>query len=50
MKNVTKVDPATPFGKFKQLTERLMAVPKREIDEKQKEYERKKQRKKQKKS
>jgi hypothetical protein len=42
MKNITETQPATPFGKFKQLTERLLAVPKKEIDQKQKEYERKK--------
>ena len=46
MKNVTKADPATPFGKFKQLTERLMAVPKKELDEKIAEYERGKKHKK----
>jgi hypothetical protein len=44
MKNIAKVDPATPFGKFKQLTERLIAVPKKELDEKLKENEQKKKR------
>jgi hypothetical protein len=42
MKNITETQPATPFEKFKELTERLLAVPKKELDEKQKEYERKK--------
>jgi len=42
----TTTEPATPFEKFKELTQRLVAVPKKEIDEKQKEYEQqKKQRK-----
>ena len=46
MKTIT--DTQTPFQKFKQLTERLLSVPKKELDEKLKEHERKKKRKKQK--
>lgn len=42
MKNITDTQPATPFEKFKQLTERLVAVPKKELDQKLKEYEQKK--------
>jgi hypothetical protein len=44
MKNAT--DTQTPFQKFKQLTERLLSVPKKELDEKLKEHERTKKRKK----
>jgi hypothetical protein len=47
MKIIT--EPETPFQKFKQLTERLLAVPKKELDQKIGEYERRKQRKKPKK-
>jgi len=39
MKSITETQ--TPFQKFKQLTERLLTVPKKELDEKMKEYERK---------
>jgi len=46
MKNITETQPATPFDKFKELTQRLLAVPKKEIDQKQKSYERKKKTKK----
>ena len=35
----------TPFEKFTELTKRLMSVPKKELDEKLAEYERKKQQK-----
>jgi hypothetical protein len=44
----TKTDSRTPFERFEDFTRRLMAVPKKEIDQKQKEYERKKKRKKRK--
>ena len=43
----TITDTRTPFEKFKQLAEKLIAVPKKEIDEKQAEYERKKEKEKQ---
>jgi len=46
MKNITETQPATTFSKMKELTQRLLAVPKKEIDQKQKEYEQKKKRKK----
>ncbi|HEX8184342.1 MAG TPA: hypothetical protein VF747_06315 [Blastocatellia bacterium] len=46
MKNITETQPATPFDKFKELTQRLLAVPKKEIDARLKEYEKKKKRKK----
>jgi hypothetical protein len=48
MKNLadTKTDSRTPFARFEDFTKRLMAVPKKEIDKKQAEYERKKKRKK----
>jgi hypothetical protein len=48
MKNLTdtKPDGRTPFERFEDFTRRLMAVPKKEIDQKLKEYERKKKRKK----
>jgi hypothetical protein len=49
MKDVSDTQPATPFEKFKELTQRLLAVPKKEIDEKLAEHERKKKQKKQKK-
>lgn len=42
MKNIADTQPGTPFEKFKRLTERLVAVPKKELDEKLKEYEREK--------
>jgi hypothetical protein len=45
MKTIADTQPETPFQKFKQLTERLLSVPKKEIDEKQKEYKRKKKKK-----
>ena len=48
MKNIADTQPATPFEKFKRLTERLVAVPKKELDEKLAEYERKKDKKKKK--
>jgi hypothetical protein len=38
----TPPDGRTPFERFEGFTRRLMAVPKKEIDEKAKEYERKK--------
>jgi hypothetical protein len=43
MKNLadTKTDSRTPFERFEDFTRRLMAVPKKEIDQKQAEYERK---------
>ncbi|HST19793.1 MAG TPA: hypothetical protein VLR90_01640 [Blastocatellia bacterium] len=44
MKNITDTQAETPFQKFKQLTERLLSVPKKEIDQQAKKYERKKQR------
>jgi hypothetical protein len=40
MKTTTEAE--TPFQKFKQLTERLLAVPKKEVDQKLKEYEKQK--------
>lgn len=46
MKEITDTESATPFEKFKRLTERVMAVPKKEIDEKQKEYKRTKKKRK----
>lgn len=42
MKNIANTQPGTPFEKFKKLTERLLAVPKKELDQKLKEHERKK--------
>lgn len=48
MKNIADTQPGTPFEKFKRLTERLVAVPKKELDAKLEEYERKKKRKKKK--
>lgn len=48
MKNIADTQPATPFEKFKRLTERLVAVPKKELDEKMADYERKQKRKKKK--
>lgn len=45
MKNIADTQPGTPFEKFKRLTERLVAVPKKELDEKLAEYERKKRKK-----
>jgi hypothetical protein len=44
----TPNDGRTPFERFEDFTRRIMAVPKKEIDEKAKEYERKKKRKKRK--
>jgi len=41
MKNITDAQPGTPFEKFKKLTERLLAVPKKELDEKLEEYKQK---------
>ncbi|MDQ3985031.1 MAG: hypothetical protein M3280_00810 [Actinomycetota bacterium] len=34
----------TPFERFESLTKRLVQVPKKEIDKKQKDYERKRER------
>lgn len=48
MKTISDTQPATPFEKFKQLTERLVAVPKKELDERLKDYADKKKTKKQK--
>jgi hypothetical protein len=45
MKTVT--EPETPFQKFKQLTERLLAVPKKELDQKLDENKQARKRKKQ---
>jgi hypothetical protein len=42
MKNTTKTQPATPFDRFKELAQRLMAVPKKEMDKKISEYDKKK--------
>jgi len=42
MKTISDTQPGTPFEKFKRLTERLVAVPKKELDEKLDEYEREK--------
>lgn len=42
------LEPDKPFEKFERLTKGLMAVPKKELDEKQAEYERAKKRGKQK--
>lgn len=44
----TNDDGQTPFEKFTELTMRLMSVPKKELDKKLVEYERKKKRVKQK--
>ena len=51
MKNIKEGEPDTrsPFERFESFTRILMAVPKKEIDEKQAEYERNKKRKKRKK-
>jgi len=46
MKNIADTQPGTPFEKFKRLTERLVAVPKKELDKKLAEYERQKPQKK----
>lgn len=45
MKSTAETQPATTFSKMKELTQQLMAVPKKEVDQKQKEYERKKKQK-----
>lgn len=50
MKSTAETQPATPFEKMKELTQRLLAVPKKEIDQKIAEYEKKKNRKKRKNS
>jgi hypothetical protein len=42
MKSMADTQPETPFQKFKQLTERLLSVPKKEIDQRQKDYDKKK--------
>ena len=44
MKNAATAEP-TPFEKFRELTRRLLAVPKKELDQELKKYERKKKKK-----
>jgi len=44
VKNAAQVEP-TPFEKFRELTQRLLAVPKKELDKELKKYEQKKRRK-----
>jgi len=44
MKNIADTQTQTPFDKFKELTGRLLSVPKKEIDQEAKKYERKKKR------
>jgi hypothetical protein len=39
MKSIADTQTETPFQKFKQLTERLLSVPKKEIDEKLADYD-----------
>jgi hypothetical protein len=36
-------EPDTPFDAFKELARKIVSVPKKEADEKEKEYQRKKQ-------
>ena len=50
MKEKPSSPPQSPFDAFKKLTRKLVAVPKKEVDEKEVEYQRKKARKKGKKS
>jgi len=38
MKTIADTQPETPFQKFKQLTERLLSVPKKELDDKLADY------------
>lgn len=48
MKTTVNTQPANPFDKFKELTQRLLTVPKKELDGKIAEYNKKKKQKKRK--